>query len=34
MSRSASADEAYKAFRGRGPDPAALMKKRGLDRVA
>jgi peptidyl-dipeptidase Dcp len=28
------ADEAYKAFRGRGPDPAALMKKRGLDRVA
>jgi peptidyl-dipeptidase Dcp len=27
-------DTAYSAFRGRGPDPAALMRKRGLDQVA
>jgi peptidyl-dipeptidase Dcp len=26
--------EAYRAFRGRDPDPAALMKKRGLDDAA
>jgi peptidyl-dipeptidase Dcp len=26
-------DEAWRAFRGRGPDPKALMAKRGLDRV-
>lgn len=27
-------DEAYRAFRGRDPDPAALMEKRGLNEVA
>ena len=27
-------DEAYRAFRGRDPDPKALMEKRGLTEVA
>jgi peptidyl-dipeptidase Dcp len=27
-------DEAYRAFRGRDPDPAALMEKRGLNEAA